>query len=332
MDIFNLQFIDWQIALQKYTWLEPIMWIFTYMGNPEFYFLFLPILLWCFSYHHGFRLLLFVTIAGFINLLLKVSFLLPRPYCVDPNIKAYYAASGLGMPSGHAQVSFVLWAGLAQMIKRHWFWVLAIGISIMIGLSRVFLGVHSPMQILVGWGFGIATLLLFIYLEKPLVSWFSKRSLGMQILSLFGISFLFIALGHLIFSMHFGWTPPQEWVTNYERVASPEKAFNPLKYSDLFFSTGIILGYAIGGVLTHHWGGFRVEAVWWKRVLRYPVGLVGMALMLLFLRPLLDDLQWAGPMKYIALYLGFMLPGIWITGIAPWLFKKIGLVEPLTQP
>ena len=60
-----------------------------------------------------------------------------------------------GMPSNHA-LNFFLTAAFLGVVLRAWHWGLILGVvAILVALSRVYLGVHYPSQVLVGAGFGL---------------------------------------------------------------------------------------------------------------------------------------------------------------------------------
>lgn len=85
---------------------------------------------------------------------LKVAFQRPRP-----PLPWFTSARGYSFPSGHALISLTLYGFLAYLVFRsnHWSrlrYVLALILlllPVMIGISRVYLGVHYPSDVLAGW-------------------------------------------------------------------------------------------------------------------------------------------------------------------------------------
>jgi undecaprenyl-diphosphatase len=111
-----------------------------------------------------FRSLLLVlgsTVGGAVlNSTLKALFARPRPVVV-PHLAEAYAPS---FPSGHAMLSAIVYltlgALLAQLTERRWLKAYVLGVAVLlsflVGLSRVFLGVHYLTDVLGGWMAGLA--------------------------------------------------------------------------------------------------------------------------------------------------------------------------------
>lgn len=93
-----------------------------------------------------------------LNELLKAYFHRDRP------TTALLHQYGLSFPSGHAMMSLAFYgclAWLAVQHGRHWGWAAAlVGFAVLIGLTRVFLHVHYPTDVLAGFAGGAAWLVL----------------------------------------------------------------------------------------------------------------------------------------------------------------------------
>ncbi|MBA3393563.1 MAG: phosphatase PAP2 family protein [Deltaproteobacteria bacterium] len=98
--------------------------------------------------------------AGFILLLLKTSIGRERPSIV----KHIDIAGGLSFPSGHTLLAAVLYPTLGMLIAsnlrgRHlkiFVFAVAALLALVVGLTRVYIGVHYPTDVLGGWCLGVA--------------------------------------------------------------------------------------------------------------------------------------------------------------------------------
>ncbi len=106
-------------------------------------------------------LLLVAVLGGVaISSLLKFSVARPRPDLFDPAARVFTAS----FPSDHASLSAISYLTLAALLAattvsrkiRVYFIVVALTLTFLIGLSRIYLGVHYPTDILAGWCIGSA--------------------------------------------------------------------------------------------------------------------------------------------------------------------------------
>ena len=91
-------------------------------------------------------------------MILKNIFKIPRPFISNPNIHALISETGYGFPSGHATTFMALAVALFLINRRAG--MIAGAAAILIGLGRIFAGVHSPLDILGGYVLGT----LFAYI------------------------------------------------------------------------------------------------------------------------------------------------------------------------
>lgn len=105
-------------------------------------------------------LVLTAVLGGWgLNELMKVAFNRPRPEVVPHLVEV----SSYSFPSGHSMLSAILYTTLAALLarvqptRRLRLYVLAVGVVLMVlvGCSRVYLGVHYPSDVLGGWCIGV---------------------------------------------------------------------------------------------------------------------------------------------------------------------------------
>lgn len=131
----------------------------TLLGDERFYLLFLPLVFWCFDKRLGLRLAVLVLLSNTVNLWLKWACDLPRPPA--PPVVHLTHETGPGFPSGHTQSVTVAFGYLASQLRRWRVHIIAAVLVFLVALSRVYLGVHFPHDVLGGLVIGYLLLVLF---------------------------------------------------------------------------------------------------------------------------------------------------------------------------
>jgi membrane-associated phospholipid phosphatase len=163
---------DTTLLLGLHQWstplLDQIMLILTRLGNPEFVvvviFLSLGLLLWQQYYQEAKMLAISSLGALILNQGMKLFFARPRP-ALWPRLINEISYS---FPSGHALGSLVLYGFLAYLFAQHFpkwsplIYSLAVGIIALIGLSRLYLGVHWPTDIIAGYSVGFLWIVICV--------------------------------------------------------------------------------------------------------------------------------------------------------------------------
>ena len=128
----------------------------TFLGRIEFYLIFIPFIYWSMDRRIGIRALLILIYTDFVASSFKLLLHQPRPYWVG-DVKALGIEPSYGVPSSHASNTLSVFGYLASRVKKTWFWAFVVVIILLIGLSRLYLGVHFPQDVLVGWLIGFAS-------------------------------------------------------------------------------------------------------------------------------------------------------------------------------
>lgn len=107
--------------------------------------------------------LLAAPIANEVTDVLKASFPEPRPCSFDETICRVKVLTSMGTASAHA-ANMAAVAAVMTWFTGRWGWIW-IGIALLTGLSRIYVGVHFPQQVLFGWLVGIlsAALVVSVY-------------------------------------------------------------------------------------------------------------------------------------------------------------------------
>ena len=149
--------------------LDNVMLLITQLGEETAFLLLAIILFWCVDKKRGY-FVLFVGFAGILaNQFLKLLFRIPRPWVLDPGFHpvegAKAAATGYSFPSGHTQSAVGTLGAIAVTEKKRWVRILAIVVAVLVAFSRMYLGVHTPQDVLTS--VAIATALVFFL--RPMV-------------------------------------------------------------------------------------------------------------------------------------------------------------------
>jgi membrane-associated phospholipid phosphatase len=107
------------------SWLNPLMSLFSFLGTEQFYLVLVPFIYWCIEPAFGLSIGAMLMLTNVVNSAFKLALHSPRPYWLDPQVKALGAESSFGMPSGHSQNAAAIWGLAAAKIKRNWAWVAA---------------------------------------------------------------------------------------------------------------------------------------------------------------------------------------------------------------
>jgi membrane-associated phospholipid phosphatase len=307
------------------SWLKTPMEMFSFLGTEYFYLAIIPAIYWCWSTALGIRIGLLLMISASLNSIFKLIFHQPRPYWYNLRVEGMAEETSFGLPSGHAQNAVVVWGGIAAWIRRPWAWIVAILLMLSIGLSRIYLGVHFPTDVLVGWLIGAVILVVYLLLENPVKQWLQKQGIGVQILAAFLGSLILILLTLLARALLGSFVVPQAWVENARQAFPESDPINPLSITGVYGNAGVLFGLALGLILLNRKGGLDTGGAWWKRLLRYILGLIGLLVLYLGLKQILPDGE--DIISNLMRYLRYGVVGLWVTWLAPLLFFVLKLAK-----
>ena len=312
-------------ALQTIPWLVAPMKLFSFLGSEEFFLFMPPLLYWCVDTALGLRVGLIILFSTWSNEVLKVLIHDPRPYWISSDVNAYASETSFGVPSGHSQSAVSVWGMIAYYVNRRWVWALCIAVIVFIGISRMYLGVHFPTDVLAGWLAGIILLLCFIKFWNPIASWLGRLSFGGQILVAFLVSMGFIVIMWLAILPLSNWSIPAEWIRNVAAAFPDGPMPDPVSMEGPITAAGTLFGLALGLAWFNRLGGFGIEGSIGQRTVRFLIGLAGLAILYLGLKLVFPSGE--GALPYLFRYVRYGLVGAWVTGGAPWLFVRLKLAK-----
>lgn len=142
----------------------------TMLGEEYFLIAVITFVYWNLSKKEGFKLASVFVFSAVINNVLKITFRAARPFETLDFIegKRLETATGYSFPSGHSQGAATFFTSAARIIRRRWATVASVMIFIAVGISRVYLGVHWPVDAAAGIVLGIAAAFFFCALTDRL--------------------------------------------------------------------------------------------------------------------------------------------------------------------
>ncbi len=317
---------EWVLAIQSMgAWLAAPMRFLSFLGNGALYVAIVCAIYWNVDTHMGLRLgsLLAITIG--LNSMAKLACHTPRPYWCDPRVQALSTETSFGFPSGHSQNAATFWLGLAWIGPGKRRWLLAVLLTLLIGFSRLYLGVHSIADVTAGWLLGALVLWIYLRIEIPVARWLARTSLGAQWLAISIFVALLLLFGVAARLSLGAWSVPAEWVANAARANPAARPIAPLRLRDTLFSLGAFWGLAMGGAWLAAQGSYRARGSGRQRGIRYLVGVPGLVILGLVPYLLLPHTE-SWPF-HVARFAVAAIVGLWISALAPLTFVRLGLAE-----
>jgi len=263
-----------------------ILMAVTLLGSEAFLAGLSAVVYWCFDKPRG-RLVTYVLFFGaYLNFFLKIVVPWPRPPAelriVEKNETSY------GFPSGHAQDSTTFWTWLWLGFRRQTLAVIGAGIVASVAISRVYLGLHYPAQVIGGALVGLAV---------PAVALIMLRYLPQRVENPTMLQALFLT-----------------------------GVLSPLAVSAIVGTVGEINPGRIGGYLFGFWLGalaearyvqFTTEVSLLRKALRIVVGGAVIGLLTFVLGQVLPGTHLVPSLA------GSMIQGLTTALVVPWLFNAI---------
>lgn len=240
--------------------LDAVMTFFTYFGDEILLIGILCLTYWCINKKLAYKLCFTYFISGLMVQGLKIVCRVERPWIRDsrltPSETALDGATGYSFPSGHSQSSTGLFATLAFHFKKSFGYIISFVIIALVMLSRMYLGYHTPQDVLVAFGITVVVSFIVNYLFENYTSTPATRIIVLVLTELIsagliGLTYYVVATGK----------------------STPELAM------DCFKAAGAGLGFGIAWFVEDKFVKFDPKSTSsvWAQILKFIIG-IGVAL------------------------------------------------------
>lgn len=251
----------WVFALQslapgalRYLWM-----LISFLANPAVFIIIFATVYWNINKKEGIRLAYNTVFTLTLVNSIKSIFSVKRPFEYSTrieNLDFEGSASGTSFPSGHSALASSMYTSLFLSFHSVFKLLMLIIIPLFVGLSRLVLGVHYPLDVIVGWGIGYAfTFTLYGLLEKMDAG--LKKSIALTV-SLSASAFV------------------SSLVLNILIVTS---TLSEARFGDLASMLALLSGLMFGRFFEHHFVKYIVRARRAKKILRGILGLLPVVLL-----------------------------------------------------
>ncbi len=321
---FGLEATRW--LQMTYPQLTAFMQLVSEFGRFEVYLIILPFIYWCLNKRLGLHLSYLLVFSALINSIVKHWGHQPRPFWLDPALSVD-GAEGYGFPSGHVQIATTISFFLAAWFREGWLWILAIIYTLLMAISRIYLGVHFVHDIALGFLIGVLVLSGYAGWRQVAHTPFKQRIFGQRLL-------LAAALPLILFALHLFviWLQgAPTWPTALRALGMAAEGF---AFEEVIQYTAILLGMGIGFTFEKNRVCFKSDGVLWKRIARYVIGMAvtiliwrGGSILTDIINP--NDSLW---LNYPLRFLRYTLLGLWVAYYAPALFVLFNLADHAVEP
>ncbi len=238
------------------------MSFFTHFGSELLFIILALFVFWCIDKKEGYYLLFVGFFGTILNQFLKLVFRIPRPW-VNSSLTtvdgAQADAGGYSFPSGHTQNVTGTLGGIARWSKSWGVRSLCIVVLLITAFSRMYLGVHTPLDVGVSLAIGIVLVFVFYPIMKKAAD--EPRRMYILLGIMLTLSFAFVLYANLT---SFADVDAENW----------ENVLEGRKNSYSLF--GALLGFCIAYPLERKHIRFCEKAVWWVQILKLSGGLIGL--------------------------------------------------------
>ncbi len=291
--------------------LNELMLAITTFGEETVFLVIALVLFWCVDKYVGYYTLSVGFIGTVANQFLKLWFRIPRPWVLDKDFtileQARQAATGYSFPSGHTQSAVGTFGSIANTCKNKKIRIVSVALAVLVAFSRMYIGVHTPLDVLVSVAIGI----VLVIVMKPLVLGNNRKVLPVLLTAM-----LLLAIGFLLFVERY----PFPSDIDMENLRSGIK--------NAYTLLGALLGLIVVYIVDEKWLNFNTRAVWWAQIGKVLLGLAFVMLIKEGTKGLLNTLLGESVGRTARYFLVVLFAGVLWPATFRW-FSKLGNKESI---
>ncbi len=310
--------LDDQIVIFLQTFSTSLLDLFfgfiTFFGDKLFIIGIIIVIFFCIDKKLAIYVAFLTIFTAFITFMAKGFFGLERPYLEyerlnKTEIKGIKDILGqlptdYTFPSGHSSNAGSFWPFLATQWRRPGFWIIVVFMIVMVPLSRCYLGVHWPTDVIIGVLLGILITLLFIYMLPRMEEFAAKSSPSILVLIAIIAPIIAVVISHI----------------------STVLMGNDFELADTSSYAGLFLGLSVGYMLENRYVNLKVKEVRSnKKILIYRavIGLIIIFIIYFGLSTITGMISKEFPLYQIARFCRYAILAFFGIFCVPWLFKII---------
>jgi undecaprenyl-diphosphatase len=278
----------------------------THIGEEVFFLAIAILFYWCISKRQGYYILITGVVGSVINQWLKILCRIPRPWILDSNFKpvgdAVAEATGYSFPSGHTQNVAGTFGCIGRYNKQRWVKIVSVTLILLVAFSRMYLGVHTPLDVTVSLGIAAALVFAFHFVFR------TEESTNKYM--------LWVMIGSVAFSIAFiiyTFLLPESGFTSEADLANLLSA-----KKNAATLTGCLFGLGLVYPLDRYVIKFDTKGRWYSQTIKF---VVGIAVVLLIKEGMRAPLEAIFGNVYLARAIRYFLIVAFAGGLWPLTFK-----------
>lgn len=325
MNLYEIGFLRFLREISN-SFLDFLFQAITFFGEQYCLIVLIAFFMFVINKEKGQRIAYSVFLSLCLNGALKSLVERVRPFKVDTSLSSIRkeTATGFSFPSGHTQNAAVSYLSCALVIKKRWAYIASSILIILIGFSRLWLGVHYPTDVLVGLLLGVGCAFLGAYLHSKVEHDFAKK------MKLYIISLLVFLPFILIFP----------FVKEFGTLAYSSDGIEIVlkDYRDFYISYAMFAGYILSVYLENKYVNYDCNTTLKIRLVRFFVGLAFIAVFYFGLKLVFEAFCEAIGMEQTLLMMildmvRYFLVPLFGLGLYPIIMKKVLFKkEPKVDP